>query len=254
MRSCCLLLNACALHFSSVMLAMVAGLRPLTSLSMSTVLPIWQRGHLHLHAPKSVAHISDKFLVAPRFFRAVSGNCQRSLIGSYGIWCPGCGVSVWGTTGRFERGVFSGDGELVAGSGRGRVRVWKNVGVGVDWDVNVPLLDQYLMREMVPVLALAVGICATLGMSLGALAGLIREVAVSGMFTGSMCWICILRYIRQRLEFRLWILSICCILFMQAFHFEWPVLQPCYNCPTLQPSLCLRLAWQRRSLAWGVFR
>lgn len=63
------------------------------------------------------------------------------MIGSYGIWCFGCGVFVWGMMGRFERGVFSGDGELVVGSGRGRVRVWKNVGVGVDWDVNVLFLD-----------------------------------------------------------------------------------------------------------------
>ena len=74
------------------------------------------------------------------------------------------------------------------GSERSRVRVvsrvWKNsVSVAMDWP-SVPLLDQYLMREMVPVLVLAVGICATLGMSLGALAGLIREVAVSGKFFG----------------------------------------------------------------------
>ena len=66
--------------------------------------------------------------------------------------------------------------------GRCRVRVGRvlNAGRRMDW-VIVPLLDQYLMREMAPVFVLAVGICATLGMSLGALAGLVREVAVSGM-------------------------------------------------------------------------
>jgi len=47
---------------------------------------------------------------------------------------------------------------------------------GMDW---LPILDQYLMWEMVPVLVLAVAVCSSLGMSLGALAGLIPEESVS---------------------------------------------------------------------------
>lgn len=46
--------------------------------------------------------------------------------------------------------------------------------------MSVPVLDRYLMGGMVPVFILAVGLCSTLGMSLGALAGLVREVVVSG--------------------------------------------------------------------------
>jgi hypothetical protein len=82
---------------------------------------------------------------------------------SHEIWRSGYGVPVWSEGGGRNGAV----GRVVSAR------------CGMDW-VRVPLLDQYLLREMAPVLVLAVGVCATLGMSLGALAGLVREVAVSG--------------------------------------------------------------------------
>lgn len=110
---------------------------------------------------------------------------------THGIWCPGYAVPMWSkTAGRIGGGTGSSEGAVRSGGEFGQerervgVRVGRvlNAGHGMDWvPVSVPLLDQYLMREMVPVLVLAVGICATLGMSLGAMAGLVREVAVSGM-------------------------------------------------------------------------
>jgi hypothetical protein len=47
--------------------------------------------------------------------------------------------------------------------------------------IRIPVLDRYMMTEMIPVFVMAVGLCSIVGMTLGALAGLVREVVVSGM-------------------------------------------------------------------------
>ncbi|KAG0563676.1 hypothetical protein KC19_8G050300 [Ceratodon purpureus] len=171
----------------TVAMVQMVGFRPPTVIRMIGTVPPWQLGHLHLHPP-SVAPMYVKFQGLPHL-RPVSGNWERSFMRSHGIWCSGNAMAVWsknagrigGGTGSFQWDARSG-GEF--GRGRVGVRVGRvlNAGHGMDWvPVSVPLLDQYLMREMVPVFVLAVGICATLGMSLGALAGLVREVAVSGL-------------------------------------------------------------------------
>jgi hypothetical protein len=47
--------------------------------------------------------------------------------------------------------------------------------------IRIPVLDRYMMTEMMPVFVMAVGLCSIVGMTLGALAGLVREVVVSGL-------------------------------------------------------------------------
>jgi hypothetical protein len=47
--------------------------------------------------------------------------------------------------------------------------------------IRIPVLDRYMMTEMIPVFVMAVGLCSIVGMTLGALAGLVREVVVSGI-------------------------------------------------------------------------
>lgn len=107
----------------------------------------------------------------------------------HGIWHSAYGVCAWSrTAGPGGAGAGSVDGGIprcgyfVLARDTGDFRVARVLNAGRAMDCfGVPLLDQYLMREMMPVLVLAIGLCATLGMSLGALAGLVREVAISGM-------------------------------------------------------------------------
>lgn len=158
---------------------------PAQSFNAITIPPVSLLGHLRL-VPSSLPFSDLKFLVASPL-PAVSVVCRKSLMNQhvwrpvYGapLWAAGAGETAAGICSR-DRDIFSG-GKLVQGRTKGGIRVYKVLDVGymMDW-AHVPLLDQYLLREMVPVLVLATGLCTTLGMSLGALAGLIREVVVSG--------------------------------------------------------------------------
>lgn len=59
---------------------------------------------------------------------------------------------------------------------------WLHSGVIQEWSSRrLRVLEVYLAGEMVPIFVLGVAICAMLGMSLGALAQLMREVAVAGL-------------------------------------------------------------------------